>query len=541
MSKNASDIVCPKCGMPLSANDTFCRNCNTAFDTGEQFANKAVNALRTDSEALDEEAFDQAFSFDEIDFGVTDEELAEAFKPKTAPAASFVAPSIAVATAETVASDTIDTSVSDDIYTTDKAKQAVPELGIGGTMPRDSAESTGAENTYVANDNPTVIAIEANSPWTTELIISPENAETITPLTGVQTIEHTPENAAETTRVTSDDNASAEGSSNEPALADTPAQVTEIDDVAPPDTAPSITITPTAVDNANTTKASNTPTASTASTAAAAATTAAATTTPKAAASHVKPIAIIGGIIAAALICGAIAVNVMPHKVDYTAEYLDQATLEEIAETATATANVGDTVTVTAAEIDGYKLNGQDEQTITLQEEVENTVKFMYAKEVQYTVEYLDQDGEAISPAKVVEKHTVGEKVAEKAPEFDGYELTSPDSSKIKLKGDAKANVITFTYTKKVHYTVRYVDQDGEKIDEAVTKEGLVGKDVSEEWRPIDGYNLESADTQTITLSEDESANEITFTYSKPAPEPVYIQYNDPSPSTSDDLEPIPG
>lgn len=514
MSKNASNIACPKCGMLLSANNTFCPNCNATFDTSEQFANEAVKALRTDSEASDEEAFSPAFSFDEIDFGITDEELAEAFRPKTAPAANFVASSVAVATAGTATSDAIATSVTDDANAADEPKQAVSELGVDGAVSRDSAESADAENASMANDNPTVIATGADDPLTTELLIPSENTAATTMLADVQAAAYAPANAVEIAAETVDENAKAESSDDETALEDVPTQVTETDD-----------------DISGNGGAS--PDAS-----------AAVATTPKAAStSRVKPIAIIGAIIAAAFICGAIAINALPHKVDYTAEYLNKATMEEIAAPTTATANVGDTVTVTAAEIDGYQLNGQDEQSITLQEDAENTVKFMYAQEIPYTVEYLDQDGEAVSPAKVVEKHTVGEKVTEKAPKIDGYELTSSDVFKIKLKEDAKANVITFDYAKKVHYTVCCVDGNNNELtpadSEELIGEGLVGQEVTRNAPPVNGYNLESDDPQTITLTKDESANKITFTYYKPEPE--YIQYDHEPNPTPDDLPPIPG
>lgn len=252
-----------------------------------------------------------------------------------------------------------------------------------------------------------------------------------------------------------------------------------------------------------------------------------------------KPAAIIGTLIAAALVGVAIAVSLIPHKVDYTTEYLNQATMEEIATPTTATANVGDTVTVAAADINGYRLNGQVEQSITLQENAENTIAFMYAKEVSYTVEYLDQDGKAVSPAKVVEKRLVGENITEKAPEFDNYELTSSDAFKTTLKEDEAANSITFTYAKRVNYTVRCVDSDGNELS-LTSSEGLVGQKVTEEPQPINGYDLVSTESQAITLAEDEGANVITFIYQR-EPQIEYTQPERPTPRSGYDLKPIPG
>ncbi|MCR5736551.1 MAG: fibro-slime domain-containing protein [Eubacterium sp.] len=66
------------------------------------------------------------------------------------------------------------------------------------------------------------------------------------------------------------------------------------------------------------------------------------------------------------------------------------------------------------------------------------------------------------------------------------------------------------------NYKVKYVDENGKEI--FATKQGeqtQVGKNVTEQYVPVAGYELVSEKTVTKKISEDESENVIVFTYRK--------------------------
>jgi len=130
--------------------------------------------------------------------------------------------------------------------------------------------------------------------------------------------------------------------------------------------------------------------------------------------------------------------------VEYTVNYVD-AEGNPVAEAKTASGFVGATVTETAPAITGYVLD-EATKTITLVDGT-NTITFTYtAKEsAGYTVNYVDEKGESIAPAKTVTGKFVGDSVTENAIEITGYEADEASKSITLING---TNTITFTYTK---------------------------------------------------------------------------------------------
>ena len=137
-----------------------------------------------------------------------------------------------------------------------------------------------------------------------------------------------------------------------------------------------------------------------------------------------------------------------------------------------------------------------------------------------YTINYVDEQGNAIDTAKVVNDAVFGTVVtaSSEAKDIDGYTYKSADRESITVGTDAEANVITLTYAKRADltYTINYVDEQGNAIDTAkVVNDAVFGTVVtaSSEAKDIDGYTYKSADRESITVGTDAEANVITLTY----------------------------
>ena len=140
--------------------------------------------------------------------------------------------------------------------------------------------------------------------------------------------------------------------------------------------------------------------------------------------------------------------------------------------------------------------------------------------DLTYTINYVDEQGNAIDTAKVVNDAVFGTVVtaSSEAKDIDGYTYKSADRESITVGTDAEANVITLTYAKRADltYTINYVDEQGNAIDTAkVVNDAVFGTVVtaSSEAKDIDGYTYKSADRESITVGTDAEANVITLTY----------------------------
>ena len=148
--------------------------------------------------------------------------------------------------------------------------------------------------------------------------------------------------------------------------------------------------------------------------------------------------------------------------VTYTIQYIDRATGNEIADSDTASARMGSTVTVKSKAVAGYfpELTSTSVQ-ITEENQViklyyQSGIKLTYTVKYVETVNGVDQD---IVPPET--KPTTSIQVVEFAKNVEGY---TPDYYQKTLELTAGGeNVVTFYYTKQV--TINYVALDGGKVD----------------------------------------------------------------------------
>ena len=210
-----------------------------------------------------------------------------------------------------------------------------------------------------------------------------------------------------------------------------------------------------------------------------------------------------------------IEVNVLVEPAEYTIKYVDEEGTE-ISDTEVKVAADGSTVNVTAIDIEGYEVVNEAVQSIVLSKEAVNEVTFIYRKlaAVDYTVNYVDEEGNAVADA-VVKSSYETLTATEEALEFEGYELIGDATVSIVLDKDA-TNEITFTYKKlaAVDYTVNYVDEEGNPVVDAVVKSSYDTLTATETAVDVYGYELVSDKTVSLVLDATVD-NVIEFIYKK--------------------------
>ena len=194
----------------------------------------------------------------------------------------------------------------------------------------------------------------------------------------------------------------------------------------------------------------------------------------------------------------------------YTVEYVDEDG-EPIADVKTVDGLHGATVTETAPDFEGYKLVGDATASITLDKDATNKITFTYKKlaAVEYTVNYVDEDGKAIADAAVKSSYDTLT-ATETAIDVLGYELIGEKTASIVLDAAAD-NTITFVYKKlpSLQYTVKYVDENGSAVAPEKVAEAIFPYEVTETAVYVDGYYKPA--TVTKTLSETDKVIEFVY------------------------------
>lgn len=174
--------------------------------------------------------------------------------------------------------------------------------------------------------------------------------------------------------------------------------------------------------------------------------------------------------------------------VTYTIQYIDRATGNEIADSDTASARMGSTVTVKSKAVAGYfpELTSTSVQ-ITEENQViklyyQSGIKLTYTVKYVETVNGVDQD---IAPSET--QDTTSIQVVEFAKNVEGY---TPDYYQKTLELTAGGeNVVTFYYTKQV--TIKYVPLDGGSVTrDAETLIRTTGVAQGSTAKPDDGYKF---------------------------------------------------
>ena len=153
-----------------------------------------------------------------------------------------------------------------------------------------------------------------------------------------------------------------------------------------------------------------------------------------------------------------------------------------------------------------------------------NVITLTYAKraDLTYTINYVDEQGNAIDTAKVVNDAVFGTVVtaSSEAKDIDGYTYKSADRESITVGTDAEANVITLTYANAIlSYTVEYYYDDtlGETdTAPAVFNSPVTVNPATSTTRNDVNYTLVNVTpADGITIGVDETANVIRVYYEK--------------------------
>ena len=184
-----------------------------------------------------------------------------------------------------------------------------------------------------------------------------------------------------------------------------------------------------------------------------------------------------------------------------------------------------------AINIANYTLSNQSSQTIKVNND-NKTINFIYdytpVQKTKVTIKYVDEKGNSLSKDKVVSDLVVGNSYSEKSINIPNYILTNASEQKLNLLKDN--NVIKFVYkakpVEKANVTVKYVDEKGASIaSNKVIKSKDVNSKVTEKAISVNGYTLNGANSQTVTVSK--SGSTMTFKYKKNTKANVTVKYVD--------------
>ncbi|MDD6021061.1 MAG: InlB B-repeat-containing protein, partial [Oscillospiraceae bacterium] len=166
------------------------------------------------------------------------------------------------------------------------------------------------------------------------------------------------------------------------------------------------------------------------------------------------------------------------------------------------------TYTETPIEIAGYTAPAA--QTITVKAGDGNDIIFTYTAktDITATVKFVDESGNELADAVTATGLTKNTAFTYAPKEIARY--TTPSQQTISLKADCNEIVYKYTAKTDITATVKFVDESGNELADAVTATGLT-MNTAFTYAPkeIAGYNTPTQ--QTITLKAD--GNEIVYTY----------------------------
>ena len=171
-------------------------------------------------------------------------------------------------------------------------------------------------------------------------------------------------------------------------------------------------------------------------------------------------------------------------------------------------------------EIDGYNYDSVDKETLTITTE-ENVINIYYTKrtDLSYTVNYLEKDTNNVLHEQKVQDGMTFESVVNSSDEvIDIYGYNSDSVDKDTITITTGKNVINIYYTKRndLSYKVNYLEKGTnkvlheQKVQDGITFESVVTS--ANEVIDIDGYNYDSADKETLTITTGENIINIYYT-----------------------------
>ena len=207
----------------------------------------------------------------------------------------------------------------------------------------------------------------------------------------------------------------------------------------------------------------------------------------------------------------------------YTVNYLEKDTNIVLHEQKIANNQVFNSVITSSDEvidIDGYNYYSVDKTSLTITTG-ENVINIYYTKrtDLSYKVNYLEKDTNTVLHEQKVENNQVFNSVITSSDEvidIDGYNYDSVDKASLTIT--TGENIINIYYTKRndLSYTVNYLEKDTNTVlHETKTQGGMTFKDVvvsSNEVIEIDGYNYNSVDKDSLTITTGENVINIYYT-----------------------------
>ena len=195
-------------------------------------------------------------------------------------------------------------------------------------------------------------------------------------------------------------------------------------------------------------------------------------------------------------------------------------------------------------DINGYNYDSVDKDTLKITTG-ENVINIYYTKVsgLSYTVNYLEKDtNEVLQAPKTTGEMTFEAEItsSDEVIEIDGYNYDSIDKEKL-IIGTGE-NVINIYYTKRndLSYKVNYLEKTTNKvIHDPKVQEGMIFEDVvtsSNEIIDIDGYNYDSVDKDSLTITTGENVINIYYT-KKDAKVTVHYYEEGTTNRVSDDVE----
>ena len=171
-------------------------------------------------------------------------------------------------------------------------------------------------------------------------------------------------------------------------------------------------------------------------------------------------------------------------------------------------------------DIDGYNYDSVDKATLTIGTG-ENVINIYYTKrtDLSYTVNYLEKTtNKVLHNPKTVENKTFGDVInsVDEKIDIDGYNYDSVDKDTLTITTGENAINIYYTKRNDLSYTVNYLEKTTNKIlHNPKTVENKTFGDViqsADEKIEIDGYNYDSVDKETLTITTGENVINIYYT-----------------------------
>ena len=186
---------------------------------------------------------------------------------------------------------------------------------------------------------------------------------------------------------------------------------------------------------------------------------------------------------------------------------------------------VGKTITITAPEIDGYRIVGSKTVTATyINGRLEYDIVYEKVPEKTYgtiIVKFLDENDNPVRPQQTTRQET-GVVFKFEVPEIEGYEITGEKTISSTYTDGEQIVIARYTKIPDPVYgsiTVRFVDENNVEIKTSITKRDEVGKVFKYTAPQIDGYELPGE--MNIEITYVEGVITYTFKYTK-IPDPTY-------------------